>query len=86
MNPNPTITAEETRLLRREARGLGNLARLGLITLTDKGRQFIAQDDERVKAERAAGGKVRYIGPRRRREIAAAAAAAREEKRDHGSK
>lgn len=86
MNPRPTITPEETRLLRREVRGLGNLARLGLITVTDKGRQFIAQDDERVKAERAAGGKVRYIGPRRRREIAAAAAAAREEKKEQGSK
>jgi len=74
MNPRPTITADEIRILRREIRGLGNLLRLGLITVTDKGREFIAQDDERVKAERAAGGGVRTIGPRRRSQIARNAA------------
>lgn len=56
MNPRPTISAEEVRVLRREVHGTGNLARLGLITITDKGRNWIAQDDERVKEQRAAGG------------------------------
>lgn len=55
---NPKLTAEEARTLRREVRGIGNLVRLGLIAVTDKGREWISQDDERVRAERIAGGKL----------------------------
>jgi len=58
MNPRPTITAEEARLLRREIRSAGNLVRLGFITITDKGRSWIAQEDERIRTERAAGGEL----------------------------
>jgi hypothetical protein len=50
------LTAEEIRLLRREVTGKGGLVTSGFITITAKGRQWIAQDDERVKALRAAGG------------------------------
>lgn len=52
----PKLTAEEIRFLRREAHGKGNLATSGLITITAAGRQWIAQDDERVKRERREGG------------------------------
>lgn len=50
------LTAEEIRLLRREVHGRGGLLAAGFITITAKGRQWIAQDDERVKRERAEGG------------------------------
>jgi len=53
---NPKLTAEEIRFLRREVHGRGGLVAAGLITITSKGRQWIAQDDERVKRERAEGG------------------------------
>ena len=58
MNPKITITPEEARLLRREVRGLGNLARLGFIQITDAGRNWFAQDEERVSRERAAAGSI----------------------------
>lgn len=51
------LTAEEIRLLRREVHGKGGLVAAGLITITAAGRKWIAQDDERVKRERQAGGK-----------------------------
>ena len=53
----PKLTPEEIRVLRKEVRGLGQLVKAGLIVVTDSGRQFIAQDDERVQREREAGGK-----------------------------
>lgn len=53
---NPKLTAEEIRLLRREVHGKGGLVAAGFITITAKGRQWIAQDDERVRRERAEGG------------------------------
>jgi len=56
MNPRLSLTPAEVRLLRREAHGKGNLLRLGLISVTDKGRQYIAREDARIKAARAAGG------------------------------
>ena len=58
MSPKLTITAEEARTLRREIRGAGNLTRLGFITITNKGREWIAREDERIKRERAAGGEL----------------------------
>jgi hypothetical protein len=50
------LTAEEIKLLRREVHGKGGLVSSGFITITAKGRQWITQDDDRVKALRAAGG------------------------------
>jgi len=58
------LTAEEIRLLRREAHGNGGLVAAGFITITAKGRQWIAQDDERVRRERAAGGSFGKLGGR----------------------
>lgn len=52
----PKLTTEEIRLLRREAHGKGGLVAAGFITITARGREWIAQDDERVKRERAKGG------------------------------
>lgn len=84
---NPKLTPEETRTLRREVRGKGNLSRQGLIDVTPAGRQWVAQDDERVKADRAAGGGTRYISKPRRIEIATKAgekSAANRKKRKKG--
>jgi hypothetical protein len=53
---NPKLTEFEIRTLRREVNGVGNLVRLGFITVTDKGRAWVERDDERIKAERQAGG------------------------------
>lgn len=50
------MTAEEIRLLRREVHGKGGLVAAGLITITAQGRQWIAQDDERIRNERIEGG------------------------------
>jgi hypothetical protein len=50
------LTPEEIRVLRRESHGRGSLVKLGYITITAAGRKWIAQDDERVKALRVAGG------------------------------
>lgn len=74
------LTAEEARLLRREIRGAGNLARLGLIEITSKGRGWVQEDDKRIRTERSAGGGTRYIGILKRKQIARAARAARSEK------
>jgi hypothetical protein len=52
------LTPEETRTLRREAHGKGNLSRHKLITVTDAGHKWVNQDDARVKKERASGGKL----------------------------
>ena len=52
----PKLTAEEIKILRREIRDKGGLVASGFITITAAGRQWIAQDDERVQRERAAGG------------------------------
>lgn len=52
----PKLSPEEIRVLRREVHGKGNLIASKLITITTAGLQWIAQDDERVKAERIKGG------------------------------
>jgi hypothetical protein len=53
---NPKLTVEEIRMLRREVHGKGGLVSAGFITITPAGKKWIAQDDERVKRERAEGG------------------------------
>ncbi len=53
----PKLTAEEIRLLRREVHGKGGLLAAGFITITAAGRQWLTQDDERVRRERAEGGR-----------------------------
>lgn len=50
------LTPEEIRVLRKQVHGIGQLAKMGLIAVTDAGRQFISKDDERVRRERAEGG------------------------------
>lgn len=51
------LTAEEIRVLRREAHGKGGLVAAGFITITRAGKDFITQDDERILSERVQGGK-----------------------------
>lgn len=53
---NPKLTAEEIRILRKEVNGVGNLAKSGFIVVTDRAREWIGKEDERIKHARVAGG------------------------------
>ena len=55
---NPKLTPEEIRILRKQVHGTGNLAKLGLIVVTEAGRQFIAQDDARILKDKSRAGTV----------------------------